>query len=83
MARSTPPLLSTSSGGGDKKVYVDVLDFTFFQIRDYAEIEGAELGREVVRREFVSLKESTSRRSIWRRWESHTPDAVREEKNYR
>jgi hypothetical protein len=42
---------------GDKKTYVDVLDFAFFEIRDYAEIEDAELGREVVRREFVSLKD--------------------------
>ena len=41
---------------GDKKTYVDVLDFAYFAICDYAEIEDAELGREVVRREFVSLE---------------------------
>jgi hypothetical protein len=41
---------------GDKKTYVDVLDFAYFEICDYAEIEDAELGREVVRREFVSLE---------------------------
>jgi hypothetical protein len=41
---------------GDMKVYVAVMDYAYDQISVDIEIEGVQLGREVVERGFVSLE---------------------------